>query len=311
MSTGQHPSVSDNFQSGIPATGNMLLARNQDDLTAMFIFQLAEGDRTYATGDGDAPVFTPTFQNAVDKYLNDAQMEDFMTMQTVFDETMIDFIEDRSFKVIKTNRNIVLAEGHPHTAGVFDTDTTIYHIYKDGVALPCTDELSTSCLGDAWSSMDQANITFTNNIRTGAETVEGRTHTIFGDYWYTADMVDEYLSVATHIHRTNARLAMVTQLLTEAFDADPDHSIHDLYNDLINLEGLYRVQDYEGAPGEMIERDHEIRYFAIDDRLYPRAGRYTADSNYNRGQPMGIFGAPTILAGHDITTYMDEVYETQ
>ena len=176
--------------------------------------------------------------------------------------------------------------------------------------MPCTEEVSNSCFGDAWSSEDQANITFTNNIRTGAETVEGRTHTIFGDYWYTADLLDEYLSVSTGIHRHNARLAMMTQLLTEAFDANPDHTIHDLYDDLINLEGLYTVQDYEGAPGETISRDHEIRYFAIDDRLYPRAGRYTADANYNRGQPMGIFGAPTILSGQDITTYMDEVYET-
>ena len=56
--------------------------------------------------------------------------------------------------------------------------------------------------------------------------------------------------------------------------------------------------------------DHEIRYFAIDNRLYPRAGRYTADYNYNGGQPMGIFGAPTILSGQDISTFMDEVYET-
>ena len=63
-------------------------------------------------------------------------------------------------------------------------------------------------------------------------------------------------------------------------------------------------------PGETIERNHEIRYLAIDDRLYPRAGRYTADANYNRGQPMGIFGAPTILSGQDVGTYMDEVYET-
>ena len=310
MSTGEHPSVSDNFQSGIPATGNMLMARNQDDLTAMFIWQLAEGDRTYASDGGDEYVFTPTFQNVVDKYLSDEQMADFMTMQTTFDESMIGFIEDRSFNVVKTNRNIVLAEGHPHTAGVFDADTTIFRIYKDGEAMPCTEEVSNSCFGDAWSSEDQANITFTNNIRTGAETVEGRTHTIFGDYWYTADLLDEYLSVSTGIHRHNARLAMMTQLLTEAFDANPDHTIHDLYDDLINLEGLYTVQDYEGAPGETISRDHEIRYFAIDDRLYPRAGRYTADANYNRGQPMGIFGAPTILSGQDITTYMDEVYET-
>ena len=63
-------------------------------------------------------------------------------------------------------------------------------------------------------------------------------------------------------------------------------------------------------PGDTISRDHEIRYFAIDNRLYPRAGRYTADYNYNQGQPMGIFGAPTILSGQDISTFMDEVYET-
>ncbi len=310
MSTGEHPSVSDNFQSGIPATGNMLLARSQDDLAAMFIWQLAEGDRTYATVDAENHKFTPLFQNTVDKYLNDEQMDDFVTMQTTFDESMIDFIELRSFNVLKTNRNIVMAEGHPSNAGIFDADTTIYRIYKDGTPLPCTEEFSSSCSGDAWSSMPEANITFTNNIRTPEETEMGRTHSIFGDYWYTADLIDEYLSVSTSIHRKNARLAMATQLLTEAFDSHPTATIHDLYNDLINMEGAYKVQDFEGAPGETISRDHEIRYFAIDDRLYPRAGRYTADSNYNRGQPMGIFGAPTILAGQDIGTYMDEVYET-
>ncbi|MGB0312367.1 MAG: hypothetical protein ACPGDD_00575, partial [Poseidonia sp.] len=200
-------------------------------------------------------------------------------------------------------------EGYLHTAGVFGGEK-VYKIYKDQVAIPCTDAVSTTCVGDAWSSMDQADITFNNNIRTSEETVEERTHTIIGDYWYTADLIDEYLSVSTSIHHHNARLALVTQLLTAAFDAHPTATVHDLYNDLINLEGLYKVQDYEGAPGETISRDHEIRYFAIDDRLYPRAGRYTADANYNRGQPMGIFGAPTILSGQDIGTYMDEVYET-
>ena len=309
LSTGEHPSVSDNFQSGIPATGNMLLARNQDDLTAMFIWQLAEADRKYAS-DGDEFRLTPTFESTVQKYLNEEQYDDFFTMQTTFDESMVEFIEKRSFNVVKTNRDVVMAEGYTHEAGLFDPNTKVYKIWKDSEPIPCTEALSTSCVGDAWSSMEQADITFNNNVRTSEETVEGRTHTIFGDYWYTDDLLNEFSSVSTAIHRHNARLAMVTQLLTAAFDADDDHTIHDLYNDLINLEGLYKVQDYEGAPGEMIARDHEIRYFAIDDRLYPRAGRYTADSNYNRGQPMGIFGAPTILAGQDITTYMDEVYET-
>jgi len=310
MNTGKHPSVSDNFQSGIPATGNMLLARSQEDLTAMFIWQLAEGDRTYASDGNDELSFTPQFERTIENYLTESQWDDFEHMQMNSGESMLEFIEDRSFKVIKTNRNVVMAEGHPSTAGIFDTDTDIYRIYKDGIPLPCTEDVSTSCLGDDWSSQDQANITFGNNIRTGEDTTAGQTHVIFGDYWYTKDLIDEYLSVSTHIHRTNARLAMTTQLLTDAFDANPDATIHDLYADLINLEGLYTVQDFNGLPGETIDRDHEIRYFAIDDRLYPRAGRYTADANYNRGQPMGIFGAPTILSGQDVSTYMDEVYET-
>ena len=44
LETGDHPSVSDNFQSGIPAAGNMLLARSQEDLAAMFIWRLSEAD---------------------------------------------------------------------------------------------------------------------------------------------------------------------------------------------------------------------------------------------------------------------------
>ena len=37
LETGEHPSVPDNFQSGIPATGNMLLARSQEDLISMWV----------------------------------------------------------------------------------------------------------------------------------------------------------------------------------------------------------------------------------------------------------------------------------
>jgi len=120
-------------------------------------------------------------------------------------------------------------------------------------------------------------------------------------------MIEEFGSVSTNIHRVNARLALTVQLLSNSLD---EGQIVDLYHDLISMENYYSVQDYYGAPGELVDRDHEIRYFAIDSRLYPRAGRYTADAGYNRGQPMGIFGAPTILSGQDIGTFMDEVYET-
>ena len=174
----------------------MLLARNQDDLTAMFIWQLAEGDRTYAT-EGTDYQFTPTFAGVVQKYLDDDQWSDFETMQTNFGEEMIPFIEDRSFNVVKTNRDVVMAEGYLHTAGVFGGEK-VYKIYKDQTPIPCTDAVSTSCVGDAWSSMDQADITFNNNVRTNEETVNGRTHTIIGDYWYTDDLLDEYLGLNVH-----------------------------------------------------------------------------------------------------------------
>ena len=99
---------------------------------------------------------------------------------------------------------------------------------------------------------------------------------------------------------------MTVQLLTNGLSED---EIIDLYNDIINLDG-YEVQDYEGAPGETITRNHEIRYFAVDDKLYPRAGRYNSEASYNGGRPLGIFGAPTILSGQDFNTFTSEVYET-
>ena len=156
----------------------------------MFIWQLAEGDRTYASDDGQFQ-FTPAFENTVKKYLTAEQYDDFHTMQTTFDETMVDFIKLRSYNVVQTNRDIVMAEGYTHDAGVFDGSTKVYKIWKGSEIIPCTDDVSTSCVGDAWSSMDQANITFNNNVRTSEETVVGRTHTIFGEYWYTDDLIDE------------------------------------------------------------------------------------------------------------------------
>ena len=47
LETGDHPSVSDNFQSGIPATGNMLLARSQDDLAAYVHLEIVRGGPLY------------------------------------------------------------------------------------------------------------------------------------------------------------------------------------------------------------------------------------------------------------------------
>ena len=308
LDTGEHPSVSDNFQSGIPATGNMLLARSQEDLVSMFIFQLGQGDLAYNQANAGDREFTNGYQNIVDSYLTSEQMDVFEKISTSVDvDEMVSFTKVNSYEVYRTNDDTVLARGYHQADGVFDDSTQYWRVYDEGERILCTDSLSTTCVDGDWSSEAEAENTFSNNIRTGNDNIDGVTHYIIGDYWYTADLVEEYGSVSTQIHRRNAQLALTVQLLSNSLDSD---DITDMYDDLINMEGYYTVQDYDGAPGETIDRDHEIRYYAIDNRLYPRAGRYTADMNYNQGQPMGIFGAPTILSGQDVSTYMDEVYET-
>ncbi len=317
LDTGEHPSVSDNFQSGIPATGNMLLARSQGDLISMFIWQLSQGDISYSLSRSGDVEMTSGFANIVDNHLTGEEQFDLFTkiQEETDSDKMKQLIDEYSFTVIQTNdasqvqenSNNVMASGYHRVNGIVDDSTLYYRMYQDGERILCDPELSTSCVDGDWSDFNDANNSFNGNIRSGQETKYDTTHYIFGDYWYTNDLRDEFDSVSTHIHRHNTRLAMIVQLLGDTLS---ESQIVDLYDDLIGLEGYYSVQDYEGLPGSTIDRDHEIRYFAIDNRLYPRAGRYTADYSYNQGQPMGIFGAPTILSGQDIGTFMDEVYET-
>ena len=301
LETGDHPSVSDNFQSGIPATGNMLLARSQDDLVAMFIWRLSEGDLAYNDYRTGERVHTSSFLNTLDGHMTDEQKSEFVKIQTNMDA---DGVVDRSFKVTKVNGDVALTEGRLIEDGVFGKDAnTYYMVYEDGNEVPCPSD--SDCVGEyAFTSESEAQSVFNRNVRSTADTEDNTTHYIFGDYWYTSDLVEEYDSVSTGIHRKNAGIALVTQMLTSALDSE---EIHALYTDLSNNR-VYTVQDYNGAPGETITRDHEIRYFAVDNRLYPRAGLYS--SEYSGGSPTGIFGAPTILSGQDFSTFMDEVYMT-
>ena len=302
LETGDHPSVSDNFQSGIPATGNMLLARSQEDLTAMFIWRLSEADLSYNEARTGDRVHTNSFLNSLaNAFDTDEQKSEFVKIQTNMDS---EGVVDRSFKVTQVNGDVVMAEGRLIENGVFGADPqTYYMVYENGEAIPCP--TGTECVGDfAFVHMDEAQPVFNNNIRAASDTESNTTHYIFGDYWYTSDLIEEYDSVSTGIHRKNAGIALVTQMLTSALDSE---ELHSLYVDLSN-NAVYSVQDYEGAPGETITRDHEIRYFAIDNRLYPRAGLYS--SEYSGGSPTGIFAAPTILSGQDTGTFMDEVYMT-
>ena len=123
---------------------------------------------------------------------------------------------------------------------------------------------------------------------------------------YTSDLIEDFNDVSTSLHRTNARLALSRAFLTQAFDMD---ELADIYHGITSLE--YDVQNYEGELGEMVTRNNDIRYFAIDNRLYPLGGAYYADYQYHRGQTTGIFHAPTGLSGLDMDDYITAVYETQ
>ena len=313
LNTGEHPSVSDNFQSGIPASGNMLLARSQTDLVAMFIQHLAVGDISYNVNLNGAEdrAFTSGFESRLSKYLNPAQMDEInliMTQDGIDIDQMADVVADHSYEVFKSKGDTYMARGFPlDSNGIPDETLGLhYRVWSGGEIVPCDSTFSENCLNGDFNSEQAANSTFSNNADVSEEIVNSISHYSFGEYWYTADLVEEYTSVSTGIHRANSHIALTVQLLTNGLSED---QIIDLYNDIINMDG-YEVQDYEGAPGETITRNHEIRYFAVDDKLYPRAGRYNSEAGYNGGRPLGIFGAPTILSGQDFNTFTSEVYET-
>ena len=304
LETGEHPSVSDNFQSGIPATGNMLLARNQDDLVSMFIWRLSEGDLAYNDAKTGEREHTSSFLKTLTSngMLTEEQKDEFVKIQT---DMSSDDVIDRVFRVIEVHDDVVLAEGRLIENGLFNSSSsTYYKVYENQQPVPCRE--SDDCIGFAFAEKQQARDVFRSNAGLGSNIYgeSNSTHYIVGDYWYTSDMIEEYDSVSTGIHRKNAAIAMITQLLTNSLESE---EIHQLYTALSSNK-IYEVQDYNGAPGETITRDHEIRYFAIDHRLYPRAGTYS--SQYSGGNPTGIFAAPTILSGQDFSTFMDEVYMT-
>ena len=57
-------------------------------------------------------------------------------------------------------------------------------------------------------------------------------------------------------------------------------SLVDIYHKITtNVE--YNVPSYEGGPGETLNRNHDIRYFAVDNRLYPVGGLYNAMAGYH------------------------------
>ena len=305
LDSGEHPTVADNFQSGIPHSGGMLLSSGQEDTLAMFIATLAQGDRQYSANGEFGEEFTQTIQN----HLTTEQIEEFHDILSL-GPGQKQFVIDRSLVLIY--QNVQEVQDSSFTAGNLEITTDLMHgtildenglptepmwfVFKDGKQV-----------GNATTNETEAKSIFDQARGSSQPYEEHTTHYEIGGYRYTADLIESYDDVSTNLHRANAKLGLSRAFLTTALTLD---ELVEMYHD-ISSQVVYEVQDYEGSLGETIERNNEIRYFAIDDRLYPLGGAYYADQSYHRGQTTGIFYAPTTLSGLDPNHYIESVYETQ
>jgi len=300
LTQGQHPTVADNFQSGIPAAGNMLLSSGEQDTLALFIATLDEGDRRYKMNNDpngyETNVHTAAFDNAMKRHFTYDSTYDIWIDVTTAGDT--DFVSERSFRVTASADDVVLAEGHPmNEDGSIATSITIYRLYEDAELLE--EYTSKSDMIQAWDA--------NSKIDWDEDGIDRSTsHYIIGDYWYTKDIVEEFNDVGTSLHRQNARLAMARELLINTMSMDEMVS---LFHDLTSID--YEVVNYDAGPGETVIRNHDIRYFAVDNRLYPIAGYQYAEAAFHYGNPTGIFYAPTTLSGLDPNNYLQTVYITQ
>ena len=289
LAQGQHPSVSDNFQSGIPATGNMLLADSQEDLLMLFIINLAMGDLVYNGGS-----FSNDFISSLTPHLSNNQIDELYDVISVGDDS--EFFLARSMSVIESSDDTYLLNGHHLDANGFNDLTEVWEVHHNGEVISEPDSSESA----AWSSF---NIT----VGTSAERSNETSHYVIGGYWYTSDILEGLSDPSTALHRQNARFALARQMLQSSLDLE---SLVDVYHRITN-NVEYTVPSYEGGPGETLNRNHDIRYFAVDNRLYPVGGLYNAMAGYHSYNPTGIFYAPTTLSGLDPNMYIKSVYQTQ
>lgn len=286
LAQGSHPTVADNFQSGIPAAGNMLLAQGEGDLIALFIMTLSEGDLRYNGG-----VHTSGFTAALDEHMSSSQINEFVELNTLGGDDGAG-VEARSFKIYRSAGNVHIGVGYAIDDNGLPLSTKIYRVYESREQVGTNYQLEFDAMM-MFNQTKERNDVVKNDV----------SHYVIGDYWYTSDIVEEFDSVATSLHRQNARLALGRTFLTTALDMEELVSLYATLSHSIT----YEVSDSSGAPGDTIVRNHDIRYFAIDHRLYPTAGSY----GQSGGNPTGIFYAPTTLSGLDPSTYMDTYYVTQ
>ena len=294
LAQGQHPTVADNFQSGIPHSGGMLLSQGQDDTIALFIATLAMGDKKYNNE------VSQDLLDSLSSTMNADQIDEF---QNIIENTQSSFVLERTMKLRASSDNIELLSG-------FSLDSNGNPSIIEEWVVVNEDGTRTS-LGQNQS----AALSLYNQSR-GSSSVSSTmaswdedmppSHYYIGNYKYTNDLIKDFDSPSTPIHKTNSKLAMLRNFLVTAFDTD---QLVDIYHGLSSI--TYSIQDYENSLGENTERNNEIRYFAVDNRLFPKGGAYYEDYSYHRSETTGIFHAPTGLSGLDMDDYIATFYQSQ
>jgi len=291
LASGQHPTVADNFQSGIPNSGAMLLSGGQEDTLALFIATLAVGDRSLNGELGDE------FLSELREYMSDDQIQEFKDISSNNDR---DFLEDRSMAVIAEYGGAELLMGNPLGSDGLPLESSMFIVLDNGEPYgePTSNE------SEAMSLFDEAR---GSSSEFELSEFDAASHYDLAGYRYTRDIMDDYYDVSTALHRTNARFGMARAFLITAFQLE---ELVQIYDGISSIDS-YEVSDYEESHGSTTSRNHEIRYFAVDNRLFPLGGKYYQDyQSYHRGQTTGIFHAPTHLSGLDINSYITTTYET-
>ena len=106
LAQGQHPTVADNFQSGIPHSGGMLLSQGQEDTLALFIATLAQGDIRSNSGE-----MTQDFEDVIKSAFSDSQLDEFKTIMTLGTGDS-DLVLARSMAVVANDGAVDLLRGH-------------------------------------------------------------------------------------------------------------------------------------------------------------------------------------------------------
>ena len=289
LTSGQHPTVADNFQSGIPQSGAMLLAAGQEDVLAMFIATLAQADRKQNGGD-----LSQEFEAVLLSQMSPEQKDEF---EAILKTNTREFVLQRAMEVSVVYGDTELLSGYSLGSDGIPQTHTSWKVIDNG------EQFGESVLNEteAMAKFDEA-----RGSSSTPEIKDTPDYYDFGGYRYTSDLINDYEDVSSDLHRINAKFAMMKAFLTTAFDLSELVSIYDGISSIDS----YEVPDYESSG--TTSRNHEIRYFAVDNKLFPLGGLYYGDyQSYHRGQTTGIFHAPTRLSGLDIGTYISSTYETQ